>query len=66
MKSFGDWFDVKNKDHILAYIYYKKNEKWPEGFINSEVKTYNNDDWFIIKFKLANEYVSNFIKNNNL
>ena len=67
MRYFSDWFDARNKDHIVAYLYYQKNEKFPEGFIPDDViVTKLSDCWFIMKFELARAYVEDFVKNNNL
>jgi hypothetical protein len=55
-KSFCEWFDPHNKDHIRAYAHLQKTGTWPEGFKPERI--YMETGWQgILAFKLANTWI---------
>ena len=54
-----EWFDIKNPDHINAFLYLRKRGTWPPGFLPLGVDFPVN--WlFHLNEKMANEYLKIF------
>jgi hypothetical protein len=56
-----DWFDVYNKEHMIAYEYLTCYGYWPEGFISEDIKV-NPLDIISIQNKLAEAWVTYFLR----
>ena len=58
--NFLDWFDVDDKNHILAYRTLQNTGSWPKGFLSGT--EYFDINWqTILAFKLANKWVEHVI-----
>lgn len=61
--NFCNWFDVENKDHLIAYKYLQEHGNWPDGFINFGYIKMENNFHLIIMSRMAEKYVEMMLKN---
>ena len=55
-KSFCEWFDPNNINHIKAYSHLQKTGFWPTGFTPENI--YIENGWqTILAFKIANMWI---------
>ena len=56
MKTFIEWFDPHNKEHIKAYVRLQETGCWPKGFVPDDVEMENH--WLVgICSKMADAWV---------
>jgi len=56
-----DWFDVDNKEHIIAFVELTNKGMWPKGFIPEEIQF--PPGWQILLFsKLGVRWVKFFME----
>jgi hypothetical protein len=55
-----EWFDPKNREHMLAYKHLGLHGTWPEGFIPQDADF--PASWFpMIAAKIAHVYMTEFL-----
>ena len=55
--NFCDWFDIHNKEHLVAYYHLSRTGNWPKNFIPNNIHFEAN--WhFIILSRMADEYLN--------
>lgn len=58
--TLGEWFNVKDLVHLMAYQYLSENGHWPERFIPEDIKI-GPIDIIVIQNKLADAYIKQIL-----
>jgi len=56
-KTFTEWFDPHNIEHIKAYRHLQQEGAWPSTFIKPSSALLETNWQILLAFKMANEWV---------
>lgn len=59
--AFETWFDIKNKDHLMALSHLIEHREWPKHFLPADVD-FSEDSLAIVNKRINQAWISMHIK----
>ena len=54
---FEDWFEIANKDHLIALKHYRAHNEWPKHFLPADV-TISDKSFSMVLCKITDTWIS--------